>query len=156
MKRFIKCLFIVMMLFGCAKEAEKVINLNLDEYSKAIQEEYYDTFLTEMNESDFYTMFGLDPSQALQIEYREAFLDVKADVLVMIEVSDETLVEGVRTVLEKRLLEIQDEFETYIPEVYEIARKGEIVVEGKYVFMIVNENVDDIVADIKSQFIVEE
>ena len=155
MKRFIKCLFVVMMLFGCAQE-EKVISLNLDEYSKSIQDEYYDTFLTEMNESDFYTMFELDPSQALQIEYREAFLDVKADALVMIEVSDETLVDGVRAVLEKRLLAIQDEFETYIPEVYEIARKGEIVVEGKYIFMIVNENVNDIVSDIRSQFIIEE
>ena len=155
MKRFIKCLFVVMMLFGCAQEV-KVISLNLDEYSKTIQEEYYDTFLTEMNESDFYTMFELDPSQALKVEYREAFLDVKADALVMIEVSDETLVDGVRTVLEKRLEEIQDEFKTYIPEVYEIAREGEIIVEGKYIFMIVNENVDDIVSNIRSQFIVEE
>lgn len=155
MKRFIKCLCIVMMLFGCAEEV-KPITLNLDEYAKSIEEEYYDTFLTELNESDFYTMFSLDPSQALQMEYKEAFLDVKADVLVMIEVSDETLVEGVKAVLEKRLDEIKNEFETYIPEVYEIACKGQIVVEGKYIFMIVNEDVDSIVADIKNQFVVEE
>lgn len=152
MKGFIKCLLMVLLLAGCSQPKEEVKSMNIKEYAVSVEENYYDTFMTDMNESDFYTMFTLDPEQTKQMVYKEAFLDVKADALVMIEVNDETLVSGVVEVLEKRMAEIQAEFETYIPEVYEIASKGQIIVHGNYIFMIINENVDVIVHEINSNF----
>ena len=107
--------------------------------------------MIDMNESDFYSYFGVEPNQIKQMVYKEAFLDVKADALVMIEVSDDTIINGIQTKLENRLQEIQDEFETYIPEVYEIAKNGQVIVINSYIFMIVNENSDAIVTDIKSK-----
>lgn len=151
MKRFLKCVLAVTILFGCSSKEKEEKSIVIDEYADTIEEQYYDTFMIDMNESDFYSYFGVEPNQIKQMVYKEAFLDVKADALVMIEVSDDTIINGIQTKLENRLQEIQDEFETYIPEVYEIAKNGQVIVINSYIFMIVNENSDAIVTDIKSK-----
>lgn len=151
MKRFLKCVLAVTILFGCSSKEKEEKSIVIDEYADTIEEQYYDTFMIDMNESDFYSYFEVEPNQIKQMVYKEAFLDVKADALVMIEVSDDTIINGIQTKLENRLQEIQDEFETYIPEVYEIAKNGQVIVINSYIFMIVNENSDAIVEDIKSK-----
>ncbi|MBE6113866.1 MAG: DUF4358 domain-containing protein [Erysipelotrichaceae bacterium] len=140
MRVFKKVLLVlcICMLAACGKEEQK--DIQLTDAMSYIENNYIDTFTTEVNDSDFYTMFELDPSQIKQQVYYQAFLDVKCDEIALIQVSDEDLVEQVKTVLQTRLEAITNEFDGYIEAQKNIASQGIIFSRGTYVFMIVHED----------------
>lgn len=145
MKAFNKIVMILCLVLVCGcQKAEEEKNLNLAETMNYIDENYIDTFTTEMNESDFYTMFDFDPTQVTQQVYYQAFLDVKCDEIALIRVSDEALVPQVEGILQERLNSVIQEFDGYIDEQYAIASKGIVFSRGTYVFLIIHENATDI------------
>lgn len=141
-KKFI-VLLCFCLLFGC-QSAPKEKSLNLTDTMNYLVENYIDTFTSEMNDSDFYTMFELDPDQIIQQVYYQAFLDVKCDEIALIRVSDEALVPQVEAVLQERLSAVINEFDGYIEEQKEIASQGIVFSRGTYVFLIINENATSI------------
>ena len=142
LKRWLLIL-LVFLLWGCASAPEEK-NLNLMDTMNYIDENYINTFTTQMNDSDFYTMFSLDPSQISQQVYYQAFLDVKCDEIAMIRVTDETLIPQVESVLQGRLQEVVSEFNGYIDDQYSIASNGIVFSRGTYVFLIIHENATQI------------
>lgn len=134
---------LVCLFTGCATTPEEK-TLNLLDTMNYLDENYINTFTTEMNDSDFYTMFSLDPSQISQQVYYQAFLDVKCDEIALIRVTDETLVPQVEAVLQSRLQAVADEFDGYIDEQYAIASNGIVFSRGTYVFLIIHEDATSI------------
>lgn len=133
----------VCLLWGCQRAPQEK-QINLMDTMNYIEENYIDTFTTEMNDSDFYTMFELDPSQITQQVYYQAFLDVKCDEIALIQVSDVELVPNVEAVLQERLTSVVSEFTDYIEDQKTIAQQGIVFSRGSYVFLIVHEKATEI------------
>ena len=141
---------VLMVISGCSKSKEK--QLDIAKVSEDIEKNYQDTIMVEMTDSDFFEKFELDPSQVKQHFYQFAFLDVRADELVMIQVADSSLVESIKTILTKRMEELRAEFDQYIPEQKEIVDRSIIFSDGSYVFLIVSPQATQIQDYIISKF----
>ena len=153
MKKILVLLLSLCMFAACSqKQEEKKHTLAINDLGNEYVETYYDTYLQDVLDSDLYTMFSIEPNQLLQYVYKEAFLDVRCDMLVMLQVSGDVDIEAIRTVLEKEKQKQVDEFANYIPEVSEIAKKAIIYSNENYIFLIMNEHADEIVKDIQLQF----
>lgn len=136
-------MILMLVLTGCGKST-KARKLDFQKVIPNIEENYMDAIMVEMTDSDFYEMFELDPSQVVQTYYKFAFLDIRADEIVMIQLKDSALVTPVEEVLWNRVNELRKEFDGYIEKQKEIVDNAIVFHEGNYVFLIVSEHASDI------------
>lgn len=65
-----------------------------------------------------------------------AIVNTSADNVIAVQ-AKEGKIDAVKEGLEKRLGDVQKSFEQYLPEQYEKAKKGRVIVRGNYVFLLV-------------------
>lgn len=80
-------------------------------------------------------MCGLDYSLLEEASLNDAMMNVHARVLYIAKVKDIADVDTVKEAFQKRLDLLQQTFETYLPDQYELAKAGQIVSNGKYVML---------------------
>lgn len=83
-------------------------------------------------------MCGLDYSLLEEASLNDAMMNVHARVLYIAKVKDIADVDTVKEAFQKRLDLLQQTFETYLPDQYELAKAGQIVSNGKYVMLVVS------------------
>lgn len=77
------------------------------------------------------------------------FVNVSSDNVVAVK-AKEGQVDTVKAGLSKRLEDVQKSFEQYLPEQYEKAKKGQVLVKGNYVFfLILGESVETMDQDME-------
>lgn len=136
-KMFFTGMLLLLVVSGCSqKEAPK--HMKFDHVKDELEEKFMDTIMVEMNDSDFFALFDLDPSQVVQHHYTFAFLDTKADEVVMIQLRDEETVDQVEKILWDRVNALRNEFDGYIDAQKAIVDQAIVFREGKYVFLIVS------------------
>ncbi len=158
MRRLLSVLLILLVITGCSSAADEV-TIDADEYCASLKDSYYDTYMKELSDAEIYSMFNLEAEDFVDAYYAEAFLDVKSDVLAVIEVSSEETADKVYSQMNTRLDEIKDEFAEYIPDEYSKANNAylEKISSGSknFIVFIINEKVDTIKSDIKSKLGIE-
>lgn len=91
--------------------------------------------------SEFYN--NLDLKLLEEYSFNMPLMNVKCDELSIVKVKDAKDVEMVKKAMEYRYNNILKTWETYLPDQYEIAQKGKIIVSGNYIMLLVTEKVED-------------
>ena len=71
--------------------------------------------------------------------------NVSATILYIAKVKDAKDLPAVKTAFEKRLSLIQQSFEQYLPDQYDLAKKGQVVTEGNYIMLAIAQDTDQAV-----------
>lgn len=98
--------------------------------------------MTFPTEADILTeMIGLNSSTLSQYSFSDAVM-VQSNTLYLAQANSSSQVDGIKTAFEKRLAQIQQSFEHYLPDPYELSLKGKVVTNGNYVMLVICEDVE--------------
>ena len=86
------------------------------------------------------TATGLDLGLIEEGKYYDPMMNIRVFTCYIAKVKDASNVETVKTGFEKCLKAQQDAFAQYLPDQYELALKGQVVVEGNYVMLAILED----------------
>ena len=147
MKNCKKLLLLVLALclalaaVGCApaKEAAPEVNVPVQDIADELlaMEDQFPSMM-DFGEEVVSEMCGLDYSLLEEASLNDAMMNVHARVLYIAKVKDIADVDTVKEAFQKRLDLLQQTFETYLPDQYELAKAGQIVSNGKYVMLVVS------------------
>ena len=94
-------------------------------------------------------LYYVDPADVESYAGQMSMANVSADVIVGVQAKDGKI-DAVKESLEKRLTDVRKSFEQYLPEQYEKAQKGQVIVKGNYAFLLVlGESTETYDADMK-------
>ncbi len=93
--------------------------------------------MMDFGEEALSEMIGLDYSMLEESSLNDAMMNVHARALYVAKVKDSADMEAVHAAFQKRLELIQQSFETYLPDQYELAKNGQIAENGRYILMVV-------------------
>jgi hypothetical protein len=79
-------------------------------------------------------------------------MNIRADEIAIIKVKNIDDIEYIKGKLKGRLTKIENTFEKYLPDQYELAKSPLIVSKGKYILMSISEKNDEIENIFKSYF----
>ena len=98
--------------------------------------------MTFPTEADILTeMIGLDLSTLSQYSFSDAVM-VQSNTLYLAQANSSSQVDSIKTAFEKRLTQIQQSFEHYLPDPYELSLKGKVVTNGNYVMLVICEDIE--------------
>lgn len=144
-KWFMSCLALIVALsfVGCNQGGGENVtaSASVSEMAEAIKENI-EVSLMEDTLENFISMFeGLDADMIEESTFNIPMM-IQSNEVDIVKVKDSKDVETVKAALEKRLKNVQDSFEHYLPDPYELAKNGKVVVKGNYVMLIIDEDVD--------------
>ncbi len=101
--------------------------------------------LMELTEDQLKDTYNIDPAKLEAYAIRIPMMNVKANEIAILKVKDEADVPGVEDALKNRAANVQQQFETYLPDQYENAKNYKLVTKGKYVLLVISESADELV-----------
>lgn len=147
MKNCKKLLLLVLTLclalaaVGCAPAEETAPEVNVpvqDIADELLAMEDQFPSMMDFGEEAVSEMCGLDYSLLEDYSINDAMMNVHARALYIAKVKDIADMDAVKAAFQKRLDLLQQTFETYLPDQYELAKAGQIVSNGKYVMLVVS------------------
>lgn len=93
--------------------------------------------LMEMTADMIKQMYYIDPALLEQHTAMSPMMNVKSNELAVFKVKDAKDIAAVQEGIKKRATDIQKNFETYLPDQYENAKKYKLVTKGNYVFFVI-------------------
>lgn len=161
MKRFMAALLSVMMvatLFaGCGKKTDEPVAGGktpavADVYEavvKAIGEENLPG-LIDGDAAILEQFYGLKEEEVVEYSFHMPMMNVQADEIFIAKVEGGKT-EAVEAAIEKRKADLDATWKQYLPAVYEIVQKAQVVKNGDYVMFVVSEHADKAVEAFNEQ-----
>lgn len=129
---------------ACAAPAATEKNIPVSDIVAAVKTEDQFAMSFEIDEAYITQMTGLDFSMLEEYDISEP-PNVSATILYIAKVKDAKDLPAVKTAFEKRLSLIQQSFEQYLPDQYDLAKKGQVVTEGNYIMLAIAQDTDQAV-----------
>lgn len=101
--------------------------------------------LMELESDLVQKLYHLDPALLEDYSIRTPLMNVKTNEIAIVKVKDAKDVAKVETAIKQRAADVQKQFETYLPDQYEIAQNYKLVTKGNYVFFVISDKADDFV-----------
>ncbi len=139
---FLAVLALLLILGGCAAQPPRYsCSMTVEELSGQIRSSISFGMMFEQPASDLEAATGLKASYFSEVA---AYMPsrVGSDTLIIGKLADDARMEDVETALKAHLDNLIKTFETYLPEAYEMAKKGQIVQRGDYVMLVVSPDND--------------
>ncbi|MGI5883698.1 MAG: DUF4358 domain-containing protein [Candidatus Spyradocola sp.] len=148
MKNLNKILLLVLALclafaaVGCtpaAEEAAPEVNVPVQDIADELlaMDDQFPSMM-DFGEETVTELCGLDYSMLEDYSINDAMMNVHARALYIAKVKDMADMDAVKEAFQKRLDLLQQSFETYLPDQYELAKAGQIVNNGRYVMLVVS------------------
>ncbi len=103
------------------------------------------------NDDDYlYNYYGIDASLLEEYVFVEAQDGLKVETVVLLKVNEDSEVTSLRENLENIVSQRKGAMNNYIPEEYDIACNAVIDASGNFIYLVMSENVDEIVKIIDS------
>lgn len=123
------------------------------EISKTMQE-IYDEIAEKVEQPDMVTLndnyianyYGIDLSLLEDYVFVNAEDVIYADTIVLMKVKDEESTQAMKDALDTMIGQKKLELENYLPEQFKVVEKSEVVVSGKYVYLVISEKAEEIQA----------
>lgn len=161
-------LTLVTLMAGCKGDTQNESSSQVEESSSQVQEssgatsnptpkEVMDAILAEnqiqmgmeMTDEEAQYVFNLNLTEDVEsYAINGTMANVAVDNIAVVVAKEGKVENVVKSLTDKRDLTIQN-FEQYLPDKYEIAKKGKVFSIGNYVFLVIHENVDAIEAKIR-------
>jgi len=128
---------------GCARKAVKA-DVTLEELANEIMEsdESYGS-LFPLEDEYYVNSYGGNTDNMEEHAFYEGF-NISSVRIFLAKAKTEADVETIEKEFEAARKAVEDIFETYLPEPYEMAKKGRVITKGSYVMMIIGPNVDEV------------
>ncbi|MFC4776043.1 DUF4358 domain-containing protein [Paenibacillus sp. GCM10023252] len=97
-----------------------------------------------MNSDDLSAMYGLDAKLLADFSVHSPMMNVKANEIAIFKVKSTKDMDKVEAGIKKRAASVQQTFETYLQDQYEIAKDYRIVKNGSYILFVISESADDL------------
>lgn len=127
------------LLAGCAPKPQTK-NVPVEEIASKVIPEELKNAMMESDPAFVAEATGLDLGLIEEGKYYDPMMNIRVFTCYIAKVKDASNVETVKTGFEKRLKAQQDAFAQYLPDQYELALKGQVVVEGNYVMLAILED----------------
>lgn len=154
-KWMIAALAVLMLVgaVGCKANKEEDVNVLVQEIAdKLISDETQFGMSTENLDNELLAEnIGLDTSLVEELYMKEPMM-IDSKTLYIAKVKDTKDIETVKAAFEQKLQTTKDIFEVYLPEPYELAKKGQVVTRGKYVMLVIAQDTQKAVDDFNSFF----
>ena len=109
---------------------------------ETISEELGIPMAAEVDDTILKDMFYIEAADVANYSGKFSQVNVSCANVIVVEAKGEDKVKTVQESLEKRKKDMENSFEMYLPEQYEIAQNGKVVTKGNYVALLMIEDVD--------------
>lgn len=147
-KKLMLVLFSVLIaisISSCSSKSseENIKDIPTEELSEAIlnTEEFQFGMLFPADENYLNETIGLDFEKLEEYSFSEPAM-IQSTTLYIAKVKNSDDIDKVKESFTKKLQLIQESFEQYLPDPYEMSLKGQVVNKGKYVMLVICENTD--------------
>ena len=95
----------------------------------------------------FADTYGIDPALLESYSVNMPLMNVKATEIAVFEVKDEANIDAVKAGIEKRQKALAEQWQSYLPDQYELVENYKVAVKGNLVLFVISEEADQIVAN---------
>lgn len=143
-------LLLVLSMTACAGKAEETVSIDVnalyESYSQYLPEMFYPDEATLMN------FLGIAVEDCVQYKVAVCAEGMRADEVWLIEAKDEAALERLQALAMTRIASKLDETVSYAPDQYVIVEKAQMVVEGRYLALLISPDVDALKAGFEAAF----
>lgn len=143
-------LVMVLTLAACGgqKEEAKTVDVNAlyESYSQYLPEMFYPDEDTMLN------FLGISVEDCAQYQVAICSEGMRADEVWLIEAKDDAALENLRQLAQTRIEAKLDETISYVPDQYVIVEKAELLVNGRYLALLISPDVDALKAGFEAAF----
>lgn len=158
MKKLISTLLLGIMLFtlvGCGSSAaekdDKKLSVSIEEAVTKSTEGMEMGMAMPSGESILKDIYQLSPSDVEEYVINIPMMNVKASEVAIIKAKSGKL-DTVKKAVEARKASLEDQWKTYLPDQYELVKKGRIVTVGDYLLFIICEDSQKVENNFKALF----
>lgn len=143
-------LVMVLTLAACGGQKEEVktvdVNALYESYSQYLPEMFYPDEDTMLN------FLGIPVEDCAQYQVAICAEGMRADEVWLIEARDDAALENLRQLAQSRIEAKLDETISYVPDQYVIVEKAELLVNGRYLALLISPDVDAMKASFEAAF----
>jgi hypothetical protein len=110
--------------------------------------------MIQLDEEEVENKYNIDILKIENYSIRVPMMNIRSDEIAIIKVKDIKDIDYVKNKFNERIKAIQDTFEEYLEDQYELAKNPLLVSKGKYVLMSISDKNDDIVKIFDDCFVV--
>lgn len=165
MKKILSILLLGVMMFGlsaCGKDATQTQTQTTTTQEKKLSGSIEDAITKSTDgiemgmampsgEEILTDIYKIKPEDVEEYVINIPMMNTKADEIAIIKAKSGKL-DSVKKSVEDRKKDLEDKWKTYLPDQYEIVKKGKIVTVGDYILFIVNEKADKVEENFKKLF----
>ena len=133
-------LLLVLSLAACGEKKEEAVSIDVnalyESYSEYMPDMCYPDEATMMN------FLGISVEDCAQYKVAVCAEGMRADEVWLIEAKDETSLETLRELAEFRIESKLEETATYAPDQYVVVEKAELLINGKYLALLISPDVE--------------
>ena len=135
----ILALLMIWSLTACGQEKEAApvdLNALYESFEQYMPEMFYP------DEATLMYFLGIDAQDCAQYQVAVCAEGMRADEVWLIEAKDAAALERLHQMAQTRIAAKLDETVSYVPDQYEIVEKAEIIVNGRYLALLISPDVD--------------
>lgn len=133
-------LLLVLSLAACGEKKEEAVSIDVnalyESYSEYMPDMFYPDEATMMN------FLGISVEDCAQYKVAVCAEGMRADEVWLIEAKDEVSLETLRELAEFRIESKLEETVTYAPDQYVVVEKAELLINGKYLALLISPDVE--------------
>ena len=146
----ILALSLVLSLAACGGKAEEAVSIDVnavyESYSQYMPDMFYPDTDTLMN------FLGISVEDCTQYKIAICADGLRADEVWLIEAKDEASLETLRQLAQSRIEAKLEETVTYAPDQYVVVEKAVLLVNGRYLALLISPDVDALKAGFEAAF----
>lgn len=131
---------LVLSLAACGEKKEEAVSIDVnalyESYSEYMPDMFYPDEATMMN------FLGISVEDCAQYKVAVCAEGMRADEVWLIEAKDEASLETLRELAEFRIESKLEETVTYAPDQYVVVEKAELLINGKYLALLISPDVE--------------
>lgn len=147
---FLLALSIVLGMTACGGKAEAQISIDLDALYESYSQYLPDMFYPD--ESTLLSFLGVRAEDCARYKIAICSEGMRCDEVWLIEAKDETALETLRQLAQTRIESKLDETESYAPDQYVVVQKAELLVNGRYLALLISPDVESLKAEFEALF----
>lgn len=141
---------LVLSMTACGKKTEEpaAIDLNAlyESYSQYLPDMFYPDEDTMMN------FLGVNTEDCVQYQVAICAEGMRTDEIWLMEAKDDAALENLKQLAQTRIEAKLDETVSYAPDQYVVVEKAQLLVNGRYLALLISPDVDDLKSGFEAAF----